>query len=315
VGDHRQNIFSFAGADVHNILEFEERFPHSERTQLSTNYRCPSNIVRASNELRVDGGLKGLSVVPASTEIRPIRLVEKSNDSQYGEWELESAKELLTQLLAQKGKDEEVLVLARYNFRLQELMMAFPDHDEHMLRFASIHKAKGKEADYVLLLGCVGGKFGFPSTILDDSLVQVVEKRVQDMNQKFEEERRLFYVALTRCKKQLYIFTSKTDRSQFLSEIKEIGRPVEGYFIRSGHRIAVKRKAYTVEAVRAKYPKAYVKWDPTEDEALTTEFRENLDIKSIAERHGRQPGAIRSRLQRLGLFPPIPGENTPVHDS
>jgi len=314
VGDHRQNIFSFAGADVHNILQFEERFPYSERTPLSTNYRCPSNIVRASNELSVDGGVKGREVVPASREIRPIRLIEKNDDSPYGDWESESAKELLTQLLTEKRKDEDILVLARYNFRFQELRMAFPNHDEQMLKFASIHRAKGKEADYVLLLGCIGGKFGFPSTIFDESLVHIVDKRVQDANEKLEEERRLFYVALTRCKKQLYIFTSKGDRSRFLSEIKEIGRPAEGhsgkaFFIEvqtspNKSQVAVKHKAYTVEAVRVQYPKAYVKWDSAEDHAVTTEFRENLDIESIAKRHGRQPGAIRSRLQRLGLLPP-----------
>jgi DNA helicase IV len=307
VGDHRQSIFSFAGADVHNILEFEERFPYSERTPLSTNYRCPSNIVRASNELSVDGGLNQRPVVPASKAIRPIYLVEKSDDSQYGDWELKSTTELLTELLAQKGKDEEILVLARFNFRLQEIRMAFPDHAERMLKFASIHRAKGKEADYVLLLGCIGGKFGFPSTIFDESLVQIVDRRAQDANERLDEERRLFYVALTRCKKQLYIFTSNGDRSQFISEIKEIGPPAEGRPGRASSpnksRVAAKHKAYAVEVVREEYPKAYAKWDPAEDQALTVEFRENLDIKSIAKRHGRQRGAIRSRLKRLGLIP------------
>ena len=69
---------------------------------------------------------------------------------------------------------------------------------------------------------------------------------------------------------------------------------------------AAKQKAYTVETVRATYPKAYAKWDPTEDQVLTTEFGESLDIESIAKRHGRQPGAIRARLQKLGLLPPSP---------
>ena len=76
--------------------------------------------------------------------------------------------------------------------------------------------------------------------------------------------------------------------------------------------VAVRTKAYTVESVRAKYPQAYAKWDPKEDETLTKEFRENLDIESIAKHHGRQAGAIRARLVRLGLLAPIPSENSMI---
>jgi superfamily I DNA/RNA helicase len=77
------------------------------------------------------------------------------------------------------------------------------------------------------LLGCIGGVYGFPSEILDENLLGIVNNHKQDKNEKLEEERRLFYVALTRCKKQLYLFTSKKERSQFLSEI-------EPYLIKRG---------------------------------------------------------------------------------
>ena len=63
--------------------------------------------------------------------------------------------------------------------------------------------------------------------------------------------------------------------------------------------VAVRTKAYTVESVRAKYPQAYAKWDPKEDETLTKEFRENLDIESIAKHHGRQAGAPDPSRHRL----------------
>ena len=63
-----------------------------------------------------------------------------------------------------------------------------------------------------------------------------------------------------------------------------------------------KRKAYSVAAVREKHPQAYAKWDATEDQNLATEFRKSMDIGSIAKLHGRRPGAIRSRLVKLGLL-------------
>ena len=243
VGDHRQNVFSYAGSNVRNILEFETKFPYPEKTALSTNYRCPSNIVAASNSIMAESGFKERPVVAASSEVFPIHLIEKTDNSRYEEWEFNSAKALLMQLLEKKRPDEEILVLARYNFRYEELRVAFPNHLEARLRFASIHGAKGSEADYVLLLGCIGGTFGFPSAILEDDLLDTVNKRSRDKNERLEEERRLFYVAITRCKKHLYLFTSRSDRSQFLSDIDELGRTLTGgYCIRSRDRMAFNTK-------------------------------------------------------------------------
>ena len=219
MGDYRQNIFSFAGSNVYNILDFDEKFPFSEKTMLSTNYRCPYNVVEASNTLTIGDNRREARVVAASTEIHPIRLIEKNDKSRYERWELQSAKELLFELLEKKRTDEQILVLARYNFRLEELRMAFPDHDKRGLSFKSIHAAKGTEADYVVLLGCIKGRLGFPSDIIEENLLDIVDSHKQNNNEKPEEERRLFYVALTRCRKQLYLFTSKNEQSQFLSEI------------------------------------------------------------------------------------------------
>ncbi len=120
--------------------------------------------------------------------------------------------------------------------------MSFGEDAKRGLAFASIHGAKGMEADYVVLLGCVGGLFGFPSAILDDELLDIVSNHKQDTNEKLEEERRLFYVALTRCRKQLYIFTSEVDRSPFLAEIDELRHRDDGYCIRSGHRIPFNKR-------------------------------------------------------------------------
>lgn len=254
VGDYRQNIFSFAGSNVHNILDFDQRFPYPEKTILSKNYRCPLNVVEASNALMSHGTMgREPRVVAASTEIHPIRLIEKDNHSRYEDWELQSAGELLLELLSEKRSDENILVLARYNFRFEELRMVFPDHAKNGLSFKSVHRAKGTEAHYVVLLGCIGGLFGFPSDVIEENLLDIVDKHRQDKNEKLEEERRLFYVALTRCKKQLYVFTSKNNRSQFLSEIepflngrsslleqsspKELSSLNDGYCIRCHHGI------------------------------------------------------------------------------
>lgn len=240
VGDHRQNIFSYAGSDVRNILDFEKHFPYPERMTLSANYRCPKNIVDTSNAIINAGVYHDKPAVAASSLIQPIQLIQETGRSRYDRWEKEKAKQLLMELLSTRKDNEDILVLARYNFRLGPIMVEFPDHDKQRLNFKSIHKAKGTEADYVLILGCVGGLHGFPSKILEENLLDIVNNRKQNFNEKMEEERRLFYVALTRCRKQLYIFTSKYNRSRFISEISSYlgsaGQTV-GVCIRCGGRI------------------------------------------------------------------------------
>lgn len=224
VGDDWQNIFSFAGSNIRNILDFEERFPYSERTVLPTNYRCPANIIEAStsvarmNHVRVDK-----EVLSASRARHPILVAERlaeGSDDMYDDWEFQKAKELIDELLATRAPTESIAVLARFNRPLNRLSAAFPNHEEERLEFLSIHKAKGTEADYVLLLGCVKGRNGFPSEMVGQHLLDIVEREGKRPAGPLEEERRLFYVALTRCRKQLYIFTSRDEKSRFMSEIQ-----------------------------------------------------------------------------------------------
>ena len=224
VGDDWQSIFSLAGSDVRNIIDFEKQFPFAEKTVLSANYRCPANVVAASNSVvelnavRVDK-----KVTAASREQRPIRLLEKAeydSGTSYEEWEFQQARALVEELLATKKTSETIMVLARYDRPLGKLELEFPKRKEQHIEFCSVHKAKGREADYVLLLGCVSGRNGFPSEIIDQKLLEIAEKSSERPIDALEEERRLFYVALTRCRKQVFLFTSRDKRSRFVSEIE-----------------------------------------------------------------------------------------------
>src|SRR6267143_2736783 len=77
VGDDRQNIFSFAGSNIYNILQFDNAFPYSEKTTLSTNYRCPKNIVEASDSIaNLNKHQLARRVASASNTQHPMRLVE-----------------------------------------------------------------------------------------------------------------------------------------------------------------------------------------------------------------------------------------------
>lgn len=82
--------------------------------------------------------------------------------------------------------------------------------------FMSVHSAKGLEADHVILVNCNQGAYGFPSLIEDDPILDFVLSRSEQFP--FAEERRLFYVAMTRAKKRMYILYDQQRPSPFIGE-------------------------------------------------------------------------------------------------
>ena len=90
VGDDWQSIFSFAGADVDNILLFDKNFPYPETTFLKINYRCPKNIVELSNlAISYNKSKQPKEVVASSEKIIPIELIQMPSGTrrEYDDWE------------------------------------------------------------------------------------------------------------------------------------------------------------------------------------------------------------------------------------
>ena len=82
----------------------------------------------------------------------------------------------------------------------------------------TFHKAKGLESDYTILLDVSEGAYGVPSQIEDDELLNLVIPRPETYP--YAEERRLFYVALTRASRGVFILFNQSKPSRYISEIK-----------------------------------------------------------------------------------------------
>ena len=105
-----------------------------------------------------------------------------------------------------QGEPSSVLILGRYNFLRDNAK-----HGEFQslnINFRTIHSSKGLEADYIIVLGLTNGQFGFPSEIADDPVLALAMPESESFP--FAEERRLFYVALTRAEKNLFPGTVHT---------------------------------------------------------------------------------------------------------
>ena len=90
------------------------------------------------------------------------------------------------------------------------------NYSDHNIVFMTVHQAKGLEADHIILLNCNDGTYGFPSAIEDDPILSYVLSGQEQF--KFAEERRLFYVAITRAKKQINILYDEEHPSYFLKK-------------------------------------------------------------------------------------------------
>jgi len=123
-------------------------------------------------------------------------------------------------LLANHGKRASIFLLGRYRFQspgaLGQWKGVFPMLD---ITFKTAHASKGLQADYVIVLGLQTGWYAFPSEICDDPLLQLVMPQAESFPN--AEERRLFYVAITRARHAVYLLGSRYFLSEFLEEIVE----------------------------------------------------------------------------------------------
>jgi DNA helicase-4 len=120
--------------------------------------------------------------------------------------------------LASESKQPHTLtvdVLGRYRFD----RAALPQHTPPSLTvtFRTVHSSKGLEADYVVIPNITNSLYGFPSRIADDPVLDVVMAEPDDFP--YAEERRLFYVALTRAKRDVMMFAVRGQESPFLVEL------------------------------------------------------------------------------------------------
>jgi superfamily I DNA/RNA helicase len=122
------------------------------------------------------------------------------------------------ELLEEGYAKDDILFLYRRNNMFSSYRNEFKQN-KFYVNGKTIHASKGLEAKVVFIIGLTEGKGGFPDVWLEDRLFQIIKSA--DYNLLLEEERRLFYVAITRAKDKLYLITEKGNESSFLNEIPE----------------------------------------------------------------------------------------------
>lgn len=220
VGDDWQSINRFAGADIDIMARFQKRFGHTATNYLTRTFRSNQGIsdVAASfvqaNPIQYR---KSVIAKDKSTE-NVLQILEYGHDEDVESLLAEQLNELAA-LSSTKERCASVYILARYNHlrpkHLPELQQRF--RGRLTIEFKSAHRSKGLEADFVVILGMTMGPYSFPSQIEDDPLLDLVMPAKE--THPHAEERRLFYVALTRARHKVIIFTKRSQISRFIPEL------------------------------------------------------------------------------------------------
>ena len=240
VGDDWQSIYAFSGSDITLFTRFLELMRAGTELKITHTYRNSQELID------IAGGF----VQKNSTQIRkklispkhlenPV-VIETFDDSFKKTKALaEKVEEIIGRIISEYGINKSILLIGRYNYDMYKLCTTelfselpnnrvksnkYPNAD---ITFMTAHSSKGVGYDNVILINMFEAKFGFPCQIEDDPILKLVMH--DDKSMPFAEERRLFYVAMTRTKNRVYIATPKNHPSRFLIElIKDYNLPYEG---------------------------------------------------------------------------------------
>lgn len=213
VGDDWQSIYQFAGSDVDLTMGFTERFPHSTVHNLDTTYRFNDQLGAVANQF--------IQVNPNQIR-KTLNSFKQQKQKSVFIAPSSNLEKILDQLNRQASQTKSVLLLGRNHYHKPELLKDWQNHYRSLdIEFMTCHASKGKEADFVIIVGVDEGQF--PARVkalhIDGALAQSSD------DFPYAEERRLFYVALTRAKEKVWI-TYSGSGSMFVRELLSGDYPV-----------------------------------------------------------------------------------------
>ena len=246
VGDDWQSIYSFNGSDITLFTEFENSLKKGLRKpnvyfkqfKLSKTYRNPQEIIDiASSFIKKNKTQISKEISSSKNIVNPIIIYTYDSSSSYAIAQaVEAALEQIIEFNKQENtpEDSPILLLGRFNNDSDKLTnsnlfesisnnknnkkIKSKKYPQLELTYMTAHASKGLGFDNVIVINGRNETYGFPAKIEDDPVLSLVIKQERSIDH--PEERRLFYVAMTRTKNRVYFVAPEQNPSEFLLEIK-----------------------------------------------------------------------------------------------
>ena len=262
VGDDWQTIYSFSGADINLFKDFKKHIEDAKQIPIENTYRNSQELIDIAgdfiqkNKNQIKKELKSTKHLTNPIEIYYYE--DNADNTVHNKYLMNNnlAKAITNiilnvnknkqnhkiLLLGRYEKDKEMLLSTNYFTEYRGKIRSTVDKDAN-LNFLTIHKSKGLSADSVILINAVDDMLGFPSKIEDIPVIELLKDYSKTtFNNKhfvpslvsgfkegimYPEERRLFYVAMTRTKNKFYIAVPNSKRSMFVKEISKYNQVIE----------------------------------------------------------------------------------------
>lgn len=197
VGDDYQSIYRFSGCNLDIFLNFNKLVNNLNIINLDYNYRNPKEIIDVANSfiMKNKNQIKKETICLKNIN-KPIKICFYKNKRTAIEKILKYI-ETKYLILGRNNKDKDL-------FNIQDKP------------FLTIHKSKGLEEDNIILINLTNNNNSLPSKIKNHKLIN---KIIKTDYYPYEEERRLFYVALTRTRNNIYLLAPKSNYSIFIKEL------------------------------------------------------------------------------------------------
>lgn len=230
VGDDWQSIYRFNGSDVSYIMDFDDFWGGSELSRIETTYRFSQSLIDVSSFFIMQNPRQIKKSIRSGSKDRSYAV------SKIEGYKAKNAIQFMADRMMYLPKDSTVFLIGRYTFdidllkeesrlsvrystALQVQKVYLQGRSDLDITFYTAHRSKGLQADYVFILNNTNSTLGFPSKVEDSVLTDMLLEHSDSFP--FAEERRLFYVALTRARKHVYLVTVKGWESVFEEEIEE----------------------------------------------------------------------------------------------
>ena len=228
VGDDWQAIYGFSGSRVDFTLNFRKFWGDFSLHRISKTYRFGTTLARLSSSFIMQDHTQIRKQIRSQKEDALEPVVEVCGDSERLDLEV------LTHYFESLPGNSSILLLGRFQidqfrlvhcskFKLTPDGIEFQTRPDLKIRFLTVHQSKGLESDYVIILNNREAKLGFPAHVKDPPLKTELIKIAEELRLdqvSVNEERRLFYVALTRAKQQVILLTVDGKESSFIMELR-----------------------------------------------------------------------------------------------
>lgn len=229
VGDDWQSIYKFAGSDISLFYNFKKELEYSQILKIEKTYRNSQQLINEASAF-IQKNTQQLQKQLKSDKQLNNPLVFWG----YNQKVNQILNQVVEKIISEFGTEKSILFLGRTNYDLEilrnsglfkiikkgkEESLIYLPSPQTPVSFLSVHKSKGLEADNVIVINFKNEKLGFPNQIADDKVLNFV--LTEDESYQFAEERRLFYVAITRTRNRTFVLTDIKQPSIFFRDFTQ----------------------------------------------------------------------------------------------